>query len=154
MDEADGADSVDDGTGGLRDVVGDGIAPGLGVEEMMGTACALGVGEMTGTACALGVEEMMGTACALGVEEVMGDLGVEEVMGTACALGVEEVMSALGVEEMMGTACALGVDLGAAAAVAPASVVDWGIVTALGAVLTTASASAILGKPEMPRDCG
>ncbi len=163
MGEADGADSVDDGTGGVRDVVGDGIASGLGVEEMMGTACALGSGEMTGTACALGVEEMMGTACALGVEEVMGDLGLEEVMGdlgleevmgTAWALGVEEVMSALGVEEMMGTACALGVDLGAAAAVAPASVVDWGIVTALGAVLTVAFASAILGKPEMPRGCG
>ena len=93
--------------------MGDGIASGLGVEEMMGTACALGV------------EEMMGTACALGVEEVMGDLGVEEVMGTACALGV---------------------DLGAAAAAAPASsLVDWGIVTALGAVLTAAFAPASLG---------
>jgi len=119
-----GVDFADDGTGGLRDVVGDGIASGLGVEEMMGTACALGVVEVMGTACALGVVEVMGTACALGVVEVTGDLVVTMETGTACALGV---------------------DLGAAAAVAPASVVDWGTAAALGAVLTAAFAPAILG---------
>ncbi len=120
--EGEGVDFAEDGTGGLRDVVGDGMACALGVEEVMGTACALGV-EVMGTACALGVGEMMGTACALGVVEVTGDLVVTMETGTACALGV---------------------DLGAAAAVAPASVVDWGIATALGAVLTAAFASAIL----------
>ena len=88
-------DSVDNGTGGVRDVVGD------------------------------------RTASALGVEEVTGRLVITGVMGTACALGVD-----------------LEVDLGAAAAaaaVAAASLVDWGIATALGAVLTAAFASAILG---------
>ena len=88
-------DSVDNGTGGWRDVVGD------------------------------------RTASALGVEEVTGRLVVTGVMGTACALGVD-----------------LEVDLGAAAAaaaVAAASLVDWGIATALGAVLTAAFACAILG---------
>ena len=58
--EGEGADSVDDVTGGLRDVVGDGIASALGLGEMMGTACGLGVGEMMGTACGLGVEEVVG----------------------------------------------------------------------------------------------
>ena len=94
MGEGDGVDSVDNGTGGVRDVVGD------------------------------------RTASALGVEEVTGRLVITGVMGTACALGVD-----------------LEVDLGAAAAaaVAAASLVDWGIATALEAVLTAAFASAILG---------
>ena len=97
----------------------------------MGTACALGVREVMG---ALGVEEVMGTACAL---------GVEEMTGTACALGVVEVTGDLVVTMETGTACALGLDLGAA--VAPVSVVDLRIANALGAVLTAAFASAILG---------
>ena len=93
MGEGDGVDSVDNGTGGVRDVVGD------------------------------------RTASALGVEEVTGRLVITGVMGTACALGMD-----------------LEVDLGAAAAaVAAASVVDWGIATALEAVPTAAFASAILG---------
>ena len=93
MGEGDGVQSVDNGTGGVRDVVGDRIAS------------------------------------VLGVEEVTGRLVITGVLGTACALGVD-----------------LEVDLGAAAAaVAAASVVDWGIATALEAVLTATFASAVLG---------